>query len=156
LAVVYQLTGQKNKANELNEWLISAMTKDAENGKNDNSIGHYADREMAYTYLRMGEYDKALEHAIAEYNRRPGNIDVNETVAWVYYNKGNYDKALPYLDTAMKTKSKNPVLLTHAGLIYAKVGDKAKAKAIIQQALQNNANISEALKTEATNTLKTL
>jgi len=37
------------------------MTKDAESGKNDVNIGHYADRELAYTYLRTGDYGKALE-----------------------------------------------------------------------------------------------
>ena len=97
-----------------------------------------------------------MEHALAEYNRRPGNIDVNETVAWVYYNKGNYEKALPFLDVAMKTKSNNPVLLAHAGLIYAKAGDKVKAKAILGEALKNNVSISETLKTDALNTLKSL
>jgi tetratricopeptide (TPR) repeat protein len=149
LAEIYQLTGQKNKADELNRWVISAMSKDAESGKNDDNIGHYADRELAYAYLRIKDYDKALEHAIAEYNRRPGNIDVNETVAWVYYNKGNYDKALPYLEAAMKTKSNNPVLLSHAGLIYAKAGDKVKAKTCLEKVVTSNSNISAALKEEA-------
>jgi tetratricopeptide (TPR) repeat protein len=156
LAEVYQLTGQKNKANQLNEWLINAMNKDAESSKNDNNIGHYADRELAYTYLRMGDYNKALEHAIAEYNRRPANIDVNETMAWVWYSKGDYEKALPFLEVAMKTKSNNPVLLCRAGLIYAKAGDKVKAKTILGETLQNNPNIAESLKTESMNVLKAL
>jgi tetratricopeptide (TPR) repeat protein len=156
LAELYQLAGQKNKADQLNQWLISAMNKDAESGKNDENIGHYADRELANTYLRMGNYTKALEHAIAEYNRRPGNIDVNETVAWVYYNKGDYEKALPFLEVAMKTKSSNPVLLSHAGLIYAKAGDKAKAKAILEKVVKTNSNISETLRTQTSTVLLSL
>jgi tetratricopeptide (TPR) repeat protein len=156
LAEIYQLTGQKAKTDELNQWLIKAMTLDAESGKTDNNIGHYADRELAYAYLRTGNYDKAVEHAIAEYNRRPGNIDVNETIAWVYYNKGNYDKALPYLETAMKTKSNNPVLLAHAGLIYAKSGDKVRAKALLEKIENSNPNISESLRMQVSSTLKTL
>jgi tetratricopeptide (TPR) repeat protein len=148
LAELYSLTGQKAKAGELNQWLIRSMVKDAQSGKNDDNIGHYADRELAYTYLRTGDYDKALEHAIAEYNRRPENIDVNETVAWVYYKKGNYEKALPYLEVAMKTKSNNPVLLSHAGLIYAKTGDKAKSKSLLESMLNSKANIPGSLKTE--------
>jgi hypothetical protein len=46
--------------------------------------------------------DKALEHALMEYNRRPNNIDVNETVAWVYYNLGDYNKAVQYISAALK------------------------------------------------------
>ena len=111
--------------------LLAAMNKDAESGKNNNNIGHYADREMAYTYLSAGDNDKALEHALAEYNRRPGNIDANETVAWVYYRKNDCTDALPYLQEALKTNSRNPVLRSHAGLIYAKMGDKVKAKEML-------------------------
>src|SRR5436190_1168308 len=96
----------------------------------NENIGHYADRELAYAYLKVNENDKALEHALLEYNRRPDNIDVNETVAWVYYRKGEYDKALPYIKTALKTNSKNPVLLSRAALIYFKTGDKTMAKSL--------------------------
>ncbi len=67
--------------------------------------------------LKAGDNDLALEHALLEYNRRPQNIDVNEMVAWVYYNKGEYAKALPYLQAALRTGTKNPVVLSHAGLI---------------------------------------
>ena len=48
--------------------------------QNDEDIGHYADGELAHVYLKAGNYDKALKHALAEYNRRPANIEVNETV----------------------------------------------------------------------------
>ena len=156
LAVLYQFTDQKIKANELNEWLIEAMSKDAESGKNDDNIGHYADRELAYAWLRTGNYDKALEHALAEYNRRPANIDVNETVAWIYYNKGKYDKALPYLEVAMKTNSKSPVLLSHAGLIFAKAGDTKKAKSLLEKVINSQANIPGSLRMQVSSVLNEL
>ena len=38
----------------------------------DESIGHYSDRELAYAYLAVNDKDKALAHAMMEYNRRPG------------------------------------------------------------------------------------
>jgi len=128
---VYLLAGQKNKADSLSSIVINGMNKDSKNGKDNENIGHYADRELAYAYLKINNYDKALEHAIAEYNRRPDNIDVNETVAWVYYKLGKYNKALPYLEVALQTNSRNPTLLCRAGLIYAKTGNAMKAKAII-------------------------
>ncbi len=122
-ADVYNLAGQKARADSLMDLVIDKLSQDSQSGLNNENIGHYADRELAYAYLRTKDYDKALEHALLEYNRRPDNIDVNETVAWVYYCKRQYEQALPYLRTAMRTHSKNPVLLSHAGLIYARVGN---------------------------------
>ena len=79
------------------------MNNDGKKGEQDESIGHYADRELAYAYLLQNDNENALKHALAEYNRRPENIDVNETVAWVYYKMKAYDKALPYINAALKT-----------------------------------------------------
>jgi tetratricopeptide (TPR) repeat protein len=156
LVEVYMLAGQQDKADALSNAVIKGMSKDAKSGQNDASIGHYADRELANAYLKIHDYDRALEHAMLEYNRRPDNIDVNETVAWVYYCKGEYAKALPFLKVALKTNSKNPTLLCHAGLIYAKSGEKAMAKNELQAALQSNPNIIGALKTESDQILKAL
>lgn len=156
IAEVYELAGQKIKADSIIKWLVNTMSKDAKSGQEDENIGHYADKEFAYVYLKDGNHDKALEHALAEYNRRPTNIDVNETVAWVYYNKKEYDKALPYLEAAMKTKSKNPVLLCRAGLIYAKAGDKAKARLVLDGLAKTNLNIPESLKRQTLSELQSL
>src|SRR4030095_9757699 len=98
-----------------------------------DSSGHYADREIAYAYLSVGKYDKALEHALLEYNRRPDNIDVNETLAWIYYKKTDYALAKLYLTKALRTDCKNPTVLCHAGLIYAGAGDLAEARIFLQQ-----------------------
>jgi len=156
LSELYQVKGQKIKADELDRFLIEAMNNDAESGKNDDNIGHYADRELAYVYLRTGNYDKALEHALAEYNRRPGNIDANETLAWVYFKKGNYEKAAPCLEVAMKTNSDNPVLLSHAGLIYAKSGNHGRARTLLQHVIESKANISESLRSEVVSVFQSL
>ncbi len=153
---VYMLMDEKNKADAISNQVIDAMNKDAQAGQKNENIGHYADKELAYAYIKTGSYDKALEHALAEYNRRPANNDVNETVAWVYYKQGKYNKALPYLKAALKTNSKNPTLLCRAGLIYAKTDDAMKAKVCLQEGLKNNPNISESLKSESMMLLKTL
>jgi tetratricopeptide (TPR) repeat protein len=156
LVEAYKLAGQKEMADAVSNAVVESMTKDAQSGRNDENIGHYADRELAYAYLKISNYGKALDHALLEYNRRPENIDVNETVAWVYYCKGEYAKALPYLKVALKTNSKNPTLLCHAGLIYERVGEKALAKNFLQAALQSNPNIAEGLKRESVNVLQIL
>ena len=154
LVELYRKTGDTKKADEKANQVIDDLSKDAQAGINDENIGHYADKELAYAYLKVGNTDKALEHAMLEYNRRPDNIDVNEVVAWGYYNKGDYAKALTYIKGAMKTHSKNPTLLSRAGLIYYKSGDKATAKILLQQANSSNAYIGYALKTETDAALK--
>lgn len=154
LVDVYQLAGQNDKATATAKTVIDEMSKSAASAANDENIGHYADRELAYAYLKINNYDKALEHALAEYNRRPKNIDANETLAWVYYQKGEYAKALPYMQVALKTNSKNPSLLCRAGLIFEKAGDKVKAKEYLQEAFKNNASIPEHLKLSSELALK--
>ena len=156
LSELYSITGDTKKASAIIKDAIEAMNKDANKGQNNASIGHYADRELAYSYLLIKEYDKALQHALAEYDRRPENIDVNETVAWVYYKKGDYEKALPYIRTARKTNCKNPTLLCREGLIYSKTGNLKKAKEALQEALKNNPAIDPQLKTESENVLRSL
>lgn len=154
LVDVYELAGQKDKASAMANKVIEEMTKNASAAATDESIGHYADKELALAYLKINNHNKALEHALAEYNRRPKNIDVNETLAWVYYHKGEYVKALPYIQVALKTNSKNPILLSRAGLIYYKTGDKVKGKEYLQQALKNNPNMPERLKQDSEHALK--
>ncbi len=156
LVDLFRLSGQKEKAEATAKNVIESLSNDAKKGNNDENIGHYADRELAYAYLKINNYDKALEHANLEYNRRPENIDVNETLAWSYYSKGDYTNALKYITVALKTKSKNPILLCRAGLIYNKSGDKQMAKSMLQMALVNNPNISPQLKDESSKTLKNL
>ena len=156
LSQLYRMNGDAKKADSLLQNTIEEMNKDSKKGEQDERIGHYADRELAYAYLLKSDTKNALKHALIEYNRRPENIDVNETVAWVYYKMKAYNKALPFVKAALKTNCKNPVLLCHAGLIYANTNQKELAKSTLQEALRNNPNIDPELKTESGNVLKTL
>jgi tetratricopeptide (TPR) repeat protein len=156
LVEAYKLDGQLAKANSISNDIIDEMVKTAELSSKDQTAGHYADREMAYAFLAVNNSDKALEHALLEYNRRPENIDANETVAWTYYRKGDYTKAEEYIKTALKTNCKNPTLLCRAGLICFKGGDKINAKNYLQGGLKNHPNISAELQTESEIALQTL
>jgi tetratricopeptide (TPR) repeat protein len=156
LSELYRLNGNTKRADSLLKKIIEGMNNDEKKGEQDQNIGHYSDRELAYAHLLENDNESALKHALIEYNRRPDNIDVNETVAWVYYEMKDYDKALLYIKTALKTNCKNPQLLCHAGLIYAKANQKSLAKSTLQEALKNNPNIDPELKTESENVLKTL
>jgi tetratricopeptide (TPR) repeat protein len=135
---------------------IIEMVKNARAAITDQSIGHYSDKELAEIFTRTGNYDKALEHALAEYNRRPGNIEVNETLAWAYYNKGDFAKAMQYIQVAHKTNSQSPTLLCHTGMIFLKAGDKPAAKKYLQAGLKNDPNIFVGLKNESIQALQQL
>ena len=146
LAEVYLLNGQKEKAKDLIDAVINKLNEAANSG--EASASHHVDKELAYVYLLKKDEDKAVEHALAEYRRRPDNIDVNEAVAWAYCNR-DAAKGLPYLIKALRTGSKNPTLLCHAGLVYNKAGDKVKAKQYLTEGLKNNPNIDPLLMQES-------
>lgn len=156
IADVYLALGKKDKADEVLKAAVAEMTKNADAANADENIGHYADRELAQAYIKLGDYDKAVKHALAEYNRRPGNIDVNETLAWAYFKDGDTGKAIQHIQKALLTGSKNPSLLCHAGLILSKSGNKEQAKKYLREALKNNPNILADLKIESNNTLAQL
>jgi tetratricopeptide (TPR) repeat protein len=144
---VYNLTGETAKAKLMAEEILNYMKQFSGNASTNE--GQNEDHEMAHAYMGVGNYDKALEYALQEYNRRPSNIEVNETAAIVYYNQGDYQKALPYIETALKTNCKNPELLCHAGLIYAKAGKTKQANLFLNEIIKNDSNIPASLKDEA-------
>lgn len=153
---VYLLKGQPEKADAIARSIIRDLSKAVKKEMKEDSTGHYSDRELAYAWLKVKVYDKALDHALAEYNRRPENIDVNEMLAWVYYSKNEFSKALSHIKAAMKTNSKNPTLLCRAGLIFSKAGDSSMGKTLLQQVFAADANLSYNLKAEGLKTLQTL
>ena len=156
LVEVYKLTGKEELSLRLANEIVDEMEKAARATTKGDSTGHYADKEMAYAYLAIANYDKAIEHALLEYNRRPNNIDANETVAWAYYNKKDYPKAESYITAALQTGCQNPILLCHAGLIYAKMGDRPGARNYFQQALSKDPVISLLLKQQVEQALTRL
>ncbi len=155
LAGVYQKTDEQKASRLMNE-VITEMSDLAEQAIKDPAVGHYSDRELAYAWLQLKNTKKAAEHALAEYNRRPLNIDVNETVAWVYYRSGEVKKALPFIEKAMVTKSRNPSLLCIAGLLFYKNGDLDKARSFLNAGLVNEPVLPQELLQESKKTLQLL
>ena len=154
MAEVYNLMSEPGKARSIAEDILTYMKQFS--GDNSKEMSQNEDHEMAHAYMGVGNYDKALEYALAEYKRRPANIEVNETVAIVYYKLDDYEKALAYLEKALKTNCKNPELLCYAGLIYAKAGKTKEAKFFIEGASKNNPLIPAELKKEALEILRSL
>lgn len=152
LTDLYRLNNEAQKADKNAEEVIG-MLKPGKNAEGESGHGHYADKELAYAYLKLNDVDNALKHAQLEYERRPENIDVAETMAWVNYKKGNFTEANTYINTALKTNSKNPQLLCRAGLIKIKAGETEKGKGLLKTAIAANPYIEPALAREAQNYL---
>lgn len=138
LTDLYRLNNEEQKAAKSAQDVIDMLSPLSNADESSSAHGHYADKELAYAYLKISDTDNALKHAMLEYERRPDNIDVCETAAWVNYKKGNYSDANKYINTALKTNSKNPVLLCRAGLIKIKSGEAVKGKEMIKKALETN------------------
>jgi tetratricopeptide (TPR) repeat protein len=149
LTDLYRLNNQEDKAKAASEAVIEMLGPVSNADESSNSHGHYADKELAYAYLKVPDLDKALQHAKLEYDRRPDNIDVCETLAWVHYKKGNFAEANKYMNKALITNNKNPLLLCHAGLIKIKAGETDKGLGMIKQALESNPYLDPVLKNEA-------
>nr|WP_262903391.1 tetratricopeptide repeat protein [Hymenobacter psoromatis] len=155
LVDVYRLNNQPEEANKMARESVEMLADAAKQANNDEQLGHYTDRELAYAYLKTGELDKALEHAKIEYARRPDNIDVNETLAWVYYKRGDYKEAAKYMTVARRTNSQNPVLLCRAGLILTKTGQVAEGQALITKALNTAPYLNPEVEAEGRKMLAT-
>lgn len=148
LSEVYTLSGNQALADSsLNTALELLGTANTE----DESIaghGHYADRELALIYIKKGNYQKAIEHAIMEYKRRPKNIDIQETLAWAYYKSGYFALADFYMKQAMRTRRNNPESIIKSGLIRIKSGQPLTGKLMITDVLKRNSIISNELQKE--------
>ena len=150
LTDLYKLNNEKEKAEQSAQKVIEMLSPLSKNDESSSSHGHYADKELAYAYLKINDTDNALKHAMLEYDRRPENIDVCETVAWVNYKKGDYAEANKMINKALRTNCKNTSLLCRAGLIKIKAGEKEKGMELIKIALNANPFLADTeLKAEA-------
>jgi tetratricopeptide (TPR) repeat protein len=153
LVDVYRLNHQPAEAAKMAQESVSMLADAAKQANDNEELGHYTDRELAYAYLKTNELDKALEHAKIEYARRPDNIDVNETLAWVYYKRGEYAEAQKYMQVARRTNSQNPVLLCRAGLILSKTGKPTEGRALIEKAVKTAPYLNPEVTAEGENLL---
>lgn len=149
LTDLYRLNNEPDKASKSSEEVIDMLSPLSGADESSSSHGHYADKELAYAYLKIPDYDKALQHAQTEYERRPNNIDICETMAWVQYKKGNYAEANKMIDKALRTNCQNPTLLCRAGLIKVKAGEKEKGDLLIKKAMDTDPYLDPELKKEA-------
>lgn len=151
---LYRLVNQPEKADKIAKTTFAALEADNITANKNQDNGHYSDRDLALLCLKMNELDKALAYARTEHQRRPENIDACETLAWVLYKKGLAGEAAPLMDKAMRTNSKVPERLVHAGLIKVANGQQAEGTELLRKGLALKPYMDEALAAEANSKIK--
>lgn len=104
-----------------------------------------AANNLAWLYAENGgNLDIALQLAQTAKRQLPNQPQINDTLGWVYYRKGLAALAIPPLLASISTDPKHPTYRYHAGLAYAKSGDKVKAREAFDEALRLKPDFREA------------
>jgi Flp pilus assembly protein TadD len=86
----------------------------------------------------------ALQYAQAAKAKLPSQPEVNDTLGWIYQKKGLSGLAVPPLEDAVAKEPKNAGYLYHLGAAYAGTGDKTKARAALDKALNLGLSAADA------------
>ena len=96
---------------------------------------HRLDRQYAnFCADHLRDSDGAYAAALRDLDVRK-DIYAFDALAWVCLARGQKLEALRAIDRALERHSEDPMLLYHAGVIYAANGDKTKAGALLKGAL---------------------
>ncbi|MFI5264062.1 MAG: tetratricopeptide repeat protein [Candidatus Kapaibacterium sp.] len=150
LADLYMAMGQKEGARQMEKKALDAFALHEKDGWN-------IDREYAAFCLNHDlNLSEAKMRAERQYKIRPQNIDALDTYAWALYKTGNAADATAMIEQAMRMKTLNPSLHYHAGMIYAKAGNKEKAITELKYALNEDPYLTPITVNDAHTTLTTL
>jgi tetratricopeptide (TPR) repeat protein len=95
-------------------------------------------RELAYFYAdRDIKAKEGLELARRELDYRR-DIYAFDVLAWNLYRNGKYDEASAAIEKALRLGTQDAKLFYHAGMIYHRIGELAKAKEFFNRALAVN------------------
>jgi tetratricopeptide (TPR) repeat protein len=132
LADIYSLRGDTDGANRQYEKFEAMQDK----------LGAAADhRKLGLSWADRGKLDQALALAEKEYAAEK-SIYSADLLAWSLYRSGDAARAQPYISEALRLKTKDAMLLFHAGMIAKANGDKAEAARLLNDALKLNQGFS--------------
>jgi len=148
LGDLYALTGRPAEAERQYAQVEALHARNAEAGVDDHM-------QMAQFYA---DHDRSLPQALqlAEQNKASHNINDADTLAWCYYKNGREEEAKAAIQTALARHTPDAAILFHAGMIYAKVGDRVTAGKCLAHALSTNPDFSPRDAKTAADTLKLL
>lgn len=115
LAKIYKGQNRTTELEQIKPEIWEMLEDDVVNGHNMNL--EYA---SIYTEL-FPDYDKALEYAMTEYEKRPKNIDVNRALAKIYLKQNDTEKAKLHYELAGTTGSEHPELKEISEELYSSI-----------------------------------
>lgn len=104
-----------------------------------------AANNLACLYAKQGgNLDIALQLAQTAKAGLPNSYEVNDTLGWIYAMKGLSSLAIPPLLAAIRDAPSVPSYYFHLGMAYAGAGDRTKARAAFEKALELDPSFDEA------------
>ena len=111
-------------------------------------------RELAYFYAdRDIKAKEGLEFARRELDYRR-DVYAYDVLAWNLYRNGKVEEARDAVEKALRLGTKDAKLFYHAGIIYRRLGELAKAKEFLNRALTTNPHFHVLFADHAANTLE--
>ena len=134
LGDLYQLTGDTAEAERQYAQVEVLHKQNADAGVDDHM-------QMAQFYA---DHDRNLPEALqlAEQSKSSRNVNDADTLAWCLYKNGRLEEAKAAIQTATARNTPDAVILFHAGMIYAKAGDRVTAGKCLAYALSTNPDFS--------------
>ncbi len=119
-------------------------------------IGHLAEinqvvynRDLALFYADHSiKTDTAVQLALSELNIRR-DVFGYDAAAWTLYKDGRARDAAPYMEQALGLGTNDAKMLFHAGMIEDALGNKQRAEAYLEKALDLNPHFSVLLEPQA-------
>ena len=99
--------------------------------------------------LRDSDTDLALEYAEQVVESSPNSAEAMDTLAVVQLKSGTLQKAQRSIERALALKPKSPDVRYHSAQILAALGDKSRAKQVLQELLDEGVDFSEKNDAEA-------
>lgn len=101
-----------------------------------NSLEAANNLAWLYAVEGKGNMDEAVRLAQGAVQKRPDVPGFADTLGWVYYKQGLYSASIEQLRKVVSRAGDNPTYRYHLGMALAGKGDKAGARAALQQALR--------------------
>src|SRR5712692_5485988 len=131
LGDLYAVTGQKDEA-EKQYALVETINR------LNLAAGVRTDLQMAKFYA---DHDRNVAQAAQEAeaaSRTRKTVYAFDTLAWSYYKAGRYEEARQAIRKALARRTPDAEILFHAGMIYARLGDRVTAQQFLYEALSMN------------------
>ena len=133
----YKNNGFENAANENLDKAEDKLKHHTHGKSKEHGHSHDGSFDLAKFYLQYTDNTReALHQAQHELESRPANIEVNWVIAGSYLKMEENAKAQEFIQRALATGTKDPEILTTAGLIYMKNGAMEEAIAMLQESFR--------------------